>query len=123
MIAMIFEFKMDTEDHATVQEYVNTSQRLKALVASVDGFRGVERFESCSEPGKFVAVGYFEDETAVAEWRNTDDHRRAQGLARAGMFEDYRLIMANVVRDYGPSSRAGAPTDSNRHFSEVVARV
>ncbi|MFN4185734.1 MAG: antibiotic biosynthesis monooxygenase, partial [Hyphomonas sp.] len=31
---------------------------------------------------------------------------------RAHIFRDYRLRVAEVVRDYGPLNRAGAPEDS-----------
>lgn len=76
------------------------------------GFRGVERFESCATPGKFVAIGVFDDEDAVTRWRNRPEHRRVQGLGRARLFVDYRLRMAEVTRDYGPHNRKEAPNDS-----------
>jgi heme-degrading monooxygenase HmoA len=78
----------------------------------LDGFCGIERFESVSEPGKFVAIGFFRDEDAVKAWRNTPEHRRAQALGRARLFAGYRLRMAEVTRDYGPAERGQAPTDS-----------
>jgi hypothetical protein len=31
-----------------------------------------------SEPGKFVAIGFFRDEEAVTAWRTSTEHRRAQ---------------------------------------------
>ena len=45
-------------------------------------------------------------------WRNRLSHRKAQAAGRAGMFADYRLRVAEVVRDYGPTDRAQAPADS-----------
>ena len=52
------------------------------------------------------------DEAAVARWRNIGAHRDGQARGRAGIFNDYRIRIAHVVRDYGMSDRAQAPADS-----------
>ncbi len=39
-------------------------------------------------------------------------HRRAQAKGRAGIFQDYRLRVATVARDYTKDDRAQAPKDS-----------
>ncbi|MEU1629467.1 antibiotic biosynthesis monooxygenase [Streptomyces sp. NPDC020096] len=111
---MIFEFSLDPDDRAAHDEYANESARLRELVADADGFLGIERFASEHQPGKYVALGYFRDEAAVAAWRNTSAHRRAQGRGRRRLFTDYRLRMAEVIRDYGPDDRDHAPADSRR---------
>ncbi len=41
-----------------------------------------------------------------------EDHRQAQQAGRAGVFRDYRLRVASVMRDYGMNERAEAPADS-----------
>jgi heme-degrading monooxygenase HmoA len=115
VIAMIFEFWMDPTNDDLFDEYSATSAELRSALAEIDGFGGVERFQSCTEPGKFVAVGFFDDEAAVAQWRNHPAHRHAQELGRSRYFTNYRLRMAELVRDYGPHTRADAPTDSNAH--------
>ena len=114
MIAMIFEFWM-TSDDDDAAEYLATSTGLRGALGRMDGFGGVERFESCTEPGKFLAIGFFDDEAAVERWRNEPTHRRAQTLGRNRFFNDYRLRMADVVRDYGSTERYGAPADSNSY--------
>ena len=38
--------------------------------------------------------------------------RAAQKRGREGVFRDYRLRIASVVRDYGMTERAEAPADS-----------
>jgi len=48
----------------------------------------------------------------VAAWRNVEEHRRAQAKGRDGVFADYRLRIAGVIRDYGMADRAQAPRDS-----------
>ncbi len=55
---------------------------------------------------------------AVKEWRNGAEHRAAQEAGRHGVFADYRLRIASVVRDYGMNERHQAPVDS-RAFHEA----
>jgi heme-degrading monooxygenase HmoA len=50
--------------------------------------------------------------SATKTWRNTIEHRQAQKAGRGGVFADYRLRIAHVVRDYGMFERAEAPADS-----------
>jgi heme-degrading monooxygenase HmoA len=111
---MIFEYRFDPDDEATFQDYLAESARLRELLPELDGFYGIERYASEAEPGKYLALGFFRDEEAVAAWRNTPAHRRAQALGRHRFFTTYRLRMAEVVRDYGPDERDEAPADSRR---------
>jgi len=114
VIAMIFEFSFDQHEATHYQEYLEASASLRQHVSDLDGFLGIERFESVSAPGRFVAIGLFRDEGAVESWRNDPTHRRAQILGRERCFADYRLIMADVIRDYGATERSEAPEDSRR---------
>ena len=99
---MIFESWFDEDAPEIYEEYLATSTELRTHLADLEGFEGVERFESTSEPGKFMAIGFFDDEEAVTSWRNRPEHRRVQALGRSRLFTKYRLRMAEVVRDYGP---------------------
>ena len=45
-------------------------------------------------------------------WRNSEQHRAAQSLGRNGAFDNYRLRIASVVRDYSMTDREQAPKDS-----------
>ncbi|MBR0797457.1 antibiotic biosynthesis monooxygenase [Bradyrhizobium jicamae] len=109
MIAVIFEV-WPRPEHS--QQYFDLAAELKPLLESIDGFISVERFESITEKGKFVSLSFFRDEAAVEAWRNTVEHRRTQAKGRARIFENYRLRVASVVRDYGMTERAEAPKDS-----------
>lgn len=112
MIVMIFEYWFDPDSPEIFEEYLQASDTLRALLADVDGFHGVERFESSTQSGKYVAIGFFDNEDAVAAWRNHPHHRHVQTLGRHRFFTDYRLRMAQVIRDYGPVQRDQAPADS-----------
>jgi heme-degrading monooxygenase HmoA len=109
MIAVIFEVWPKSDKK---QKYLDLAAALRPILERIDGFISIERFESLTEPGKILSLSFFRDEAAVAAWRNTEDHRRAQGLARKDIFANYRLRVASVIRDYGMQQREQAPRDS-----------
>lgn len=97
-------------------EYLEAAARLAPIVEQMDGFLSIERFQSLSQPGKVLSLSFWRDEAAVMAWRNLEAHREVQAAGRAGVFEDYRLRVATVVRDYGLHERDEAPPDSrNAH--------
>jgi heme-degrading monooxygenase HmoA len=109
MIAVIFEVEpVDARRDA----YLGIAGQLKPLLQDIDGFISVERFESLTKPGKLLSLSFWRDEAAVRAWRNLAAHRSAQSRGRAGIFADYRLRVAGVLRDYGMTDRAGVPDDS-----------
>lgn len=113
MIAVIFEVWPDPE-HRT--EYFDLAAALKPQLETIDGFISVERFESLTDKGKVLSLSFWRDEEALARWRNVAEHRVAQAKGRGGIFQDYRLRIAGVERDYGMNERAEAPKDSRaRH--------
>jgi len=109
MIAVIFEVWPKLEHR---QEYIDLAAELRPVLETIDGFISVERFESLTEKGKILSLSFFRDEEAVAVWRNLPQHRKTQGKGRAAIFENYRLRIAGVIRDYGMTDRAQAPKDS-----------
>lgn len=109
MIAVIFEV---WPEQTRRQEYFDLATELRPLLAGIEGFVSIERFESLSEPGKLLSLSFWRDEAAVAQWRQLAEHRVAQAKGRAGIFRSYRLRVASVLRDYGMDSRDQAPTDS-----------
>lgn len=109
MIAVIFEV-WPAEGRA--QEYFDIAASLRADLERMDGFLSIERFESLATRGKFLSLSFWRDEAAVQAWRNLERHRGAQARGRGGIFGDYRLRVASVVRDYGMNERAEAPADS-----------
>ena len=85
---------------------------MRPRLEQIDGFISIERFESLTEKGKILSLSFFRDEEAVAAWRNIPQHRKTQAKGRAVIFENYRLRIAGVIRDYGMNDRAQAPKDS-----------
>lgn len=111
MIAVIFEV-IPAKGHK--QDYLDIAADLRPLLDKVDGFVSVERFQSLTNPDKVLSLSFFRDEAAVQRWRQLQAHRSAQSRGRSGVFSDYRLRVASVIRDYGLSDRAAAPEDSRR---------
>ena len=109
MIAVIFEVRPKPEHK---QEYLDLAAELRPILETIDGFISIERFESLTEKGKILSLSFFRDEDALAAWRNVPQHRKSQAKGRARIFEDYRLRIAGVIRDYGMNDRAQVPKDS-----------
>ena len=109
MIAVIFEVWPAEGER---QHYLDLAAQLRPLLDHIEGFISIERFESLVEPGKLLSLSFWRDEAAVAQWRTLQAHRAAQAKGRAGIFANYRLRIASVIRDYGMTDRAQAPSDS-----------
>lgn len=107
MIAVIFEVEPRERD-----DYFRIAAALKPLLATIDGFISIERFQSLSDEHRILSLSFWRDEDAIRQWRNLEPHRAAQTEGRASIFRDYRLRIAHVVRDYGMSERNEAPSDS-----------
>ena len=118
MIAVIFEVWPAS---GRKDDYLDIAASLRDELAAIDGFISVERFQSLTEPGKLLSLSFWRDEDAVKNWRAQPHHRQSQAKGRAGIFADYRLRVASVLRDYGLNDRAAAPADSKAvHDVRVV---
>lgn len=109
MIAVIFEVEPDP---ARRQDYLDAAAALRPELEAIDGFISIERFASLARPERILSLSFWRDEEAVKRWRTLPEHRAAQAAGRAGIFRDYRLRVAAVVRDYGMHDRAQAPADA-----------
>ena len=112
MIAVIFEV---WPAEGATEDYLGLAADLRGKLEKVDGFIAIERFQSLSEPGKLLSLSFWRDEDAVSAWRNHAGHRATQAKGRGGVFADYRLRVAHVLRDYGMTKRHAAPADSRRY--------
>ena len=111
MIAVLFEVE---PAEGKIEAYLDLAAALRADLEAIDGFLSVERFRSLTRPDKLLSLSFFRDETAVRAWRERPAHRTAQAAGRREIFADYRLRIAEVVRDYGKEERDQAPRDSRQ---------
>jgi heme-degrading monooxygenase HmoA len=111
MVTVIFEVRPHPEHRAG---YLNWAAELKEELLKMDGFLSIERFQSLTDPDKVLSLQFWRDEKCLQAWRNLDAHRAAQSAGRSTMFKEYRLRIAEVIRDYGLNEREQAPADSRR---------
>jgi len=109
MISVIFEVWPDPAHRAG---YLDWAAELHKELQQMEGFISIERFQSLTDPGKLLSLQFWRDDDCLTAWRNLRAHRDAQAAGRSTMFRDYRLRIAEVVRDYGLQARAEAPADS-----------
>ena len=109
MVVVIFE---SWPKSGNMETYLDMAAALTPLVQDFDGFISIERYQSVTEEGKMVALSFWRDEAAVTSWRNVAEHRRIQEGSRKNVFDNYRLRVANVTRDYSMHEREQAPADS-----------
>jgi len=98
MIAVIFEV---TPREGEAHSYFDLAAALRPELEKIEGFLSVERFESVSEPGRYVSLSFWRDHDAVAAWHAHGEHRLAQDKGKREIFGRYRIRVAEVVRDYG----------------------
>lgn len=104
MIAVIFEVIVEP---GRGQDYLDLAAGLRDELEQTEGFVSIERFQSLTTETKFVSLSFWRDRAAVEAWYRRPNHKAAQGAGRAGIFEDYRIRVAEVFRDYDMA--AGRP--------------
>jgi heme-degrading monooxygenase HmoA len=119
MIAVIFEV---WPAQGRKDDYLGIVATLRAELDRIDGFISVERFQSLSDSEKLLSLSFWRDEEAVKNWRNHFKHRESQMKGRSGIFADYRLRVAAVMRDYGLTERAEVPKNSRGLHEEQHSR-
>lgn len=102
MIVVVFEVEMKD---GRSQEYFDIASRLKPELERIPGFISVERFESLVVLGKYVSISFWRDEEAVKAWRDQAEHRVAQEQGKDGIFADFRISVAGILRQYTLSDR------------------
>ena len=93
-------------------EYMDIAAKLRPELDQIEGFISIERFQSVHNPQKVLSLSFWKDEESIRQWRNIELHRIAQKEGRSSIFDNYRLRVATVQRDYGMTEREQAPGDS-----------
>ncbi len=106
MYAVIFEVEPTGDGRGT---YLEIAGELRNDLEKTDGFISIERFQSLSNEKKILSLSFWRDEESLIAWREQSDHIAAQRLGRERLFEDYRIRVVEVVRDYGMTDRSEAP--------------
>ena len=96
MIMVVFEF---TVRQGKQEAYFKFAKKLQPEVEKIDGFLGVERFQSCVDENKFVSVSRWRDEVGVTLWRDQFDHKNAQKIGKNEIFESFAVRVVDVIRE------------------------
>ncbi len=91
--------RTETEDG-----YDAMAAAMVTLAAQQPGYIGVESTRDAAGLG--ITVSYWQDETALLNWKSVARHALAQKLGREKWYEHYTLRVARVERAYdGPEGR------------------
>ncbi|MDK1287927.1 antibiotic biosynthesis monooxygenase family protein [Pseudoalteromonas umbrosa] len=101
MVAVIFEVTLKPESN---DAYFDIAAELKNLLVKQAGFISIERFVNVSYPNRYLSLSFWDNKESVLGWREQFEHKRAQALGKAELFVDFRLRVANVIRDYDMSN-------------------
>jgi heme-degrading monooxygenase HmoA len=86
--------RLDNDD-----QYVNWATKMETLVRVAPGYVRHVSVRDC-ESRRGVTVSYFDSEASLLQWRNDEEHLRAQDLGREQFYDDYRVEIATVTRAY-----------------------
>jgi heme-degrading monooxygenase HmoA len=78
------------------EEYDATAVRMEELAAQQPGFLGIESVRD----GLGITVSYWESLDAIAAWKAQDEHLLAQQHGRGKWYQNYKVRVARVERDY-----------------------
>lgn len=101
MIAVIFEVTPKPEH---CNSYFEIAAMLKPQLAEIEGFISIERFQSLSNPEKYLSLSFWQNEAAVKQWKSNIDHQAAQNKGKSELFNQFRIYVGHIVRDYGNSN-------------------
>ena len=77
--------------------YAEMAIKMENLAKQQPGFLGVE--SARNEIG--ITVSYWESLEAIANWKQNLDHLDAQFLGRQKWYENYKVRIAKVEKEYG----------------------
>jgi heme-degrading monooxygenase HmoA len=96
MVLIVFRSRL-REGAAADKEIEVTGARMHQLATRMPGF--VSYAESAPSDGEGLTVVEFESHETLAAWRSHPEHIAAHERAREHWFSEYRITVADVVRD------------------------
>jgi len=94
MVVVVFRSRLSAEAGA---DYSEMAAEMLALAREMPGFVEFKSFKS--EDGERVSLVYWQDQETMAAWRSHPRHRIAQASGRAKWYSEYRIEVAEVVRE------------------------
>lgn len=104
MLAVLFEVRPKPEGY---EPYLAIAAGLRPVLDTMPGLRFIDRFRNRRDPAVILSHQWWDDEAALAQWRNVPEHQKAQRAGRDSLFADYRLRIAEAV-EAGASGQPAA---------------
>lgn len=80
-------------------EFDDALQRMRERVMTFEGFLGEKACERIDGNGYLTATCW-RDRESLAAWRDDPAHREVQELGRRKLLKSYRIVVAEIERDY-----------------------
>ncbi len=112
MIALFFEV---TPKPGAQDEYLEVAARLRPALDAMGGCLFIDRFRNLRRPDSLLSFQIWRDEAALVRWRVDGQHHKAQTLGRTRIFADYRLRIAQVIRDEAAGQAPWQPQRLNAY--------
>lgn len=93
-VAVIFVSTRTTVDD---DGYAAMAATMEELASRQPGYLGID---SVREQARGITVSYWADESSARAWKQVAEHVEAQRLGRQRWYSDYRVVVAEVLRDY-----------------------
>jgi heme-degrading monooxygenase HmoA len=97
MKAVLFEAMAVAEKK---ERYFQLAAQLKPLLSDIDGFISIERFQSTTNPDKFISLSWWSDEKAIKHWKKNVQHKLAQNEGKSSIFSWYKINVLTSTREY-----------------------
>jgi heme-degrading monooxygenase HmoA len=78
--------------------YTQMLQRMETMAAAQPGYLGIE---SVKDGLAGITVSYWREESDATAWKQVAEHLVAQERGRQVWYDNYRVRVATVGRDYG----------------------
>ena len=72
--------------------------RMEELATQQPGYLGLQSVRDSD--GRGITVSYWETDEDAKAWKQVAEHLQAQVLGRQRFYADYRVVVAQVTREY-----------------------
>ncbi len=97
--AVIFTSKKSQKDLG----YSKMAKELKEILSGFDGFLGAESLRR--DDGFGVTISYWDSLESIKRWKNNPKHLEAQEKGKKIWYQEYKIRIAKVKREYGFESK------------------
>ena len=95
--AVIFSSTLTGKD---LETYKAVGARMDELARQHPGCLGFDSCRDTNENGLGITVSYWKSTDDIQSWRAQAEHLAAQEMGRRTWYQDYRIRVAKVERDY-----------------------